>query len=86
MFVIPRNHLWESYFGQYALSDEDLRAGVDEALVPVRKRWLRDVHSVSSAEREVRRFLFCPDEWRDLSEICCRTEAIKGMHTGRCVF
>lgn len=77
MSVIPRNHLWESYFGQYALSDEDLRAGVDEALVPVRKRWLRDVHSVSSAEREVRRFLFCPDEWRDLSEFVVEQRRLK---------
>ncbi len=65
----PAAILRETYFGQLVLTPESLKALHDQAVAPIRQRWLPEVHQVVDAEREVHRTLGEIEAWSILSDI-----------------
>jgi hypothetical protein len=65
----PAAILRETYFGQLVLTPESLKVLHDQAVAPIRQRWLPEVHQVLDAEREVHRTLGEIEAWSILRAI-----------------
>lgn len=65
----PAAILRETYFGQLVLTPASLKALHDQAVAPIRQRWLPEVHQVVEAEREVHRTLGEAEAWPALRDI-----------------
>lgn len=65
----PAAILRETHFGQLVLTPESLKALHDQAVAPIRQRWLPEVHQVVDAEREVHRTLGEIEAWSILRDI-----------------
>ncbi|MEJ5344445.1 MAG: hypothetical protein WHS83_06005 [Chloroflexus sp.] len=61
--------LRSTYFGELVLTPETLADIHKQAVAPIRKRWLPDVHRVREAERELRRMLGETASWNELQEL-----------------
>jgi hypothetical protein len=57
-----------TYFGDLVLTPTALATLHAQAVAPVRRRWLPEVHQPVRAERQLRRVLGESEAWRDLSE------------------
>ena len=58
--------LRSTYFGELVLTPEILREWHEQAIAPIRARWLPEVHHVVDAERDLRRMLGESDSWEAL--------------------
>lgn len=65
----PAAILRETYFGQLILTPDSLKGLHEQAVAPIRQRWLPEVHQVVDAEREIHRTLGQIKAWSILSEI-----------------
>ncbi len=65
----PAAILRETYFGQLVLTPETLKNLHEQAVAPIRQRWLPEVHQIVDAEREVHRTLGEIEAWTILREI-----------------
>jgi hypothetical protein len=61
--------LRDTYFGEWILTPEKLSAWREEAVAPVRQRWLPEVHQVIDAERRLREALGEADSWNSLNMV-----------------
>ena len=55
-----------TYFGELAITPDQLARQHRIAVSPIRKRWLEEVHHPLDAENEVRRILGYADAWQEL--------------------
>ena len=55
--------LRSTYFGELILTPEELKLRQQEAIQPIRERWLESAHQSVDAERTIRRMLGEPGSW-----------------------
>ncbi len=61
--------LRSTYFGELILTPEELEQRHQEAIQPIRERWLEPVHQSVDAERTIRRMLGEPGSWSQLISV-----------------
>ena len=59
--------LRRTYFGDLVLSPEELAQRQNDAIQPIRDRWLPEVHQEVEAERTIRRMLGEPGSWEQMA-------------------
>lgn len=75
----PGIHLRNTYFGELIATPEELKKRHCEAVQPICKRWLKEAHQTTEAEREIRRMLGEPGSWDHLIDVGKRLQ--KAMET-----
>ena len=66
--------LRSTYFGELILTPHELAQRHQEAIQPIRERWLVPVHQKVDAERTIRRMLGEPESWDEMIAIGRRLE------------
>ncbi|MCG8097106.1 MAG: hypothetical protein JAZ17_26385 [Candidatus Thiodiazotropha endolucinida] len=65
----PALLLKETYFGELVLTPEELQKRHEEAIEPIKERWISPVHQKTDVERIIRRMLGEPSYWGEMIEI-----------------
>ena len=71
-FSGPGLILRRTYFGDLIATPEELKLRHQEAIQPIRERWLKSVHQSVDAERTIRRMLGEPGSWGQMIAVCQR--------------
>lgn len=78
--------LRSTYFGELVLTPDILQARHEQAVAPIRQRWLPEVHHVAEAEQDIRRMLGEVESWDllralavDLHENVAAIEAVPAV-------
>lgn len=67
--VGPAMMLRSTYFTELVVTPEDLKSKHNEALDPIKDRWLNPVHQETNVERVIWRMLGEPNYWKDMIDI-----------------
>lgn len=77
--VVPRASLLRTYFADYSFSREELGDALQDAKIPVLKRWVEKAHCQTDAEIEVRKRLLEPSQWQKLDDLFARVKSLSAM-------
>ncbi len=74
--------LRHTYFGELILTSEELKRRHQEAIQPIRERWLEPVHQSVDAERTIRRMLGESGSWDQMNVVGERLKKVVNVISG----